>query len=68
MLMIAHQGVIQMHLDVMYCRWSTSMELKLMSFNVASTAGEGWSWVAIGVIADQIDNEKRPQQLAPGRV
>ena len=42
------------------------MELKL--FNVASTAGEGWSWVAIGVIADQIDNEKRPQQLAPGRV
>ena len=40
------------------------MELKL--FNVASTAGEGWSWMAIGVIADQIDNEKRPQ-LAPGR-
>ena len=68
MLMIAHQGVIQVHLDVMYCRWSTSMELKLMSFNVASTAGEGWSWVAIGVIADQIDNEKRPRQLAPGRV
>ena len=40
------------------------MELKLMSFNVASTAGEGWSWMAIGVIADQIDNEKRPQHLA----
>ena len=45
-----------------------NFSLKLMSFNVASTAGEGWSWVAIGVIADQIDNEKRTRQLAPGRV
>ena len=47
------------HSDALRCNvLSVEYKYGTKAFNVASTAGEGWSWVAIGVIADQIDNEK----------